>query len=169
MTMESVAARAGVAKTSVYRRHANRGELLTAVLKVAIGTPEVPREGSSRDKIRIALGQAWRQMSDVLGPGGLAAIVGNSDPEFTDLFRAALRPYDKALVARIRDDSQAGRLRRDLDAEGVVSLMFGAYLGELVRHGRVTSRWLDRSMEMIWLVMNPPTRTRRRDGDPQRD
>ena len=153
VTMENVAARAGIAKTSIYRRHANRGELLTAVLQVAIGTPEVPREGTTREKIRIALDQAWRQMTDTLGPGGLAAIVGNSDPEFTELFRAALRPYDKALVARIRGDARAGRLRRDLDADGVVSLMFGAYLGQLVRHGRVTSGWLDRSMEMIWLVM----------------
>ena len=153
VTMENVATTAGIAKTSIYRRHANRGELLTAVLQVAIGTPEVPREGTTREKIRIALGQAWRQMTDTLGPGGLAAIVGNSDPEFTELFRAALRPYDKALVARIRGDARAGRLRRDLDADGIVSLMFGAYLGELVRRGRVTSGWLDRCMEMIWLVM----------------
>jgi AcrR family transcriptional regulator len=153
VTMENVAGRAGIAKTSVYRRHANRGELLTAVLHVAIGTPEVPREGTVREKIRIALDQAWRQMTETLGPGGLAAIVGNSDPEFTELFRAALRPYDRALVARIRDDARAGRLRRDLDADGVVSLMFGAYLGELVRHGRVKRGWLDRSMEMIWSVM----------------
>lgn len=164
MTMENVAARAGIAKTSIYRRHANRSELLTAVLEVAIGTPEVPREGTVREKIRVALGQAWRQMTDVLGPGGLAAIVGNSDPEFTDLFRAALRPYDKALVARIRGDAKAGRLRRDLDAEGVVSLMFGAYLGELVRHGRVTSGWLDRSMEMIWLVMTSTDTPGRNEG-----
>ena len=118
-----------------------------------IGTPDVPREGTAREKIRIALDQAWRQMTDVLGPGGLAAIVGNSDPEFTDLFRQALRPYDEALVTRIRGDAAAGRLRRDLDADGVVSLMFGAYLGELVRRGRADPDWLDRSMEMIWSVM----------------
>ncbi len=164
VTMESVAARAGIAKTSIYRRHTNRGELLTAVLRVAIGAPDVPREGTVREKIRISLGQAWRQMNDVLGPGGLAALVGNSDPEFTALFRAALRPYDKALVARIRDDSEAGRLRPDLDADGVVSLMFGAYLGELVRRGRVTPGWLDRSMEMIWLVMTSPENHPTREG-----
>ena len=166
VTMESVAARAGTAKTSIYRRHANRGELLTAVLQVAIGTPEVPREGTVREKIRIALDQAWRQMTDTLGPGGLAAIVGNSDPEFTELFRAALRPYDKALVARIRGDSRAGRLRRDLDADGVVSLLFGAYLGELVRHGRIKHGWLDRSMEMIWLVMTSPDTHSPHEGAP---
>jgi AcrR family transcriptional regulator len=153
VTMEGVATHAGVAKTSIYRRHANRGAMLTAVLHEAIGTPEVPREGTAREKIRTALDQAWRQMTDVLGPGGLAAIVGNSDPEFTELFRAALRPYDDALVTRIREDAEAGRLRQDLDADGVVSLMFGAYLGELVRRGQAEPGWLDRSMEMIWSVM----------------
>jgi AcrR family transcriptional regulator len=154
--MEGVAAKSGVAKTSIYRRHRNRGELLTAVLSSAIGVPEVPREGTVRDKIRFALGEAWRQMGDILGPGGLAAVVGNSDPEFTELFRAALRPYADALVKRIRKDSRAGLLRPGLDADGIVSLMIGAYLGELVRRGRVKPDWLDRSMEMIWAVMAKP-------------
>ena len=157
VTVEGVAARAGVAKTSIYRRHANRAELLTAALANAIGVPEVPTEGTVRDKIRSALEQGWRQMSDILGPGGLAAIVGNSDPEFTDLFRGELRPYDEALVSRIREDVGEGLLRPDVDADGVVSLMFGAYLGELVRRGRVAPDWMDRSLEMIWAVMVQPT------------
>ena len=156
VTVEGVAAKSGVAKTSIYRRHANRGELLTAVLSTAIGVPQVPREGTVRDKIRFALEQAWRQMGDILGPGGLAAIVGNADPEFTELFRAALRPYEDSLVERIRDDSRAGRLRPGLDAEGIVSLMIGAYLGELVRRGQVGPDWLDRSLEMVWAVMAQP-------------
>ena len=153
VTVERVAEKSGVAKTSIYRRHANRSELLTAVLSNAIGVPQVPRDGTVRDKIRFALEQAWRQMGDVLGPGGLAAIVGNSDPEFTDLFRAALRPYEETLVKRIEADSDAGLLRPGLDADGIVSLMIGAYLGELVRNGRVARDWLDRSMEMLWAVM----------------
>lgn len=156
VTVERVAARSGVAKTSIYRRHANRGELMRAVLADAIGVPEVPREGTVREKVRFALGQAWRQMEDILGPGGLAALVGDADPEFTELFRAALRPYDEYLVTRIRDDAEAGLLRPDLDADGIVSLMIGAYLGELVRRGEVGPDWLDRSMEMIWALMARP-------------
>ena len=156
VTVEGVATRAGVAKTSIYRRHPNRAALLTAVLANAIGVPELPAAGTVREKIRSALEQAWRQMNDVLGPGGLAAIVGNTDPEFTELFRAELRPYDRALVARIRDDVSEGLLRPDLDGEGVVSLMLGAYLGELVRHGQVSPDWMDRSLELIWKIMAPP-------------
>lgn len=157
VTMDGVAAASGVAKTSIYRRHPNRGELLRTVLTSAVGTPGVPREGTVRDKIRYALEQAWHQMGVVLGPGGLAAIVGDTDPEFTGLFRAALQPYVDTLVTRIRADVEAGLLREGLDAEGVVSLMVGAYLGELVRQGEVAGDWLDRTLEMMWMLMAAAT------------
>lgn len=155
VTVDRVAATSGVAKTSIYRRYSNRSELLRAVLSTAIGLPDVAEDGEVRDKIRAALEQAWRQMAVVLGPGGLAAIVGDTDPEFTGLFRAALQPYVDVLVRRIRDDVDAGLLRAGLDAEGVVSLMVGAYLGELVRRGEVAPEWLDRTLELLWVLMVP--------------
>jgi AcrR family transcriptional regulator len=156
VTIDGVTSRSGIAKTTIYRRHSNRSELLASVLENAVTAPEVPRDGSVRDKIRFALEQAWRQMDDVLGPGGLAALVANSDPEFTGLFRAALRPHVYMLVSRMREDMDAGLLRAELDADGVVSLMVGAYLGELVRHGEVEPGWLDRTIELLWTLMAPP-------------
>ena len=157
VTIDAVTARSGVAKTTIYRRHSHRSDLLTYVLTSAVSAPEVPREGTVRDKIRIALEQVWHQMDAVLGRGGLAALVVNSDPEFADLFRAALRPHVDMLASRMRDDIDAGLLRRDLDADGVVTLMLGAYLGELVRHGRVETGGVDRTIDLLWMLMAPPT------------
>lgn len=165
VTVEAVAASSGVAKTTIYRRHANRGELLHAVLTSAIGTPEPPPEGSVRDKIRFSLDGAWRHMGEVLGPGGLAAIVMDGDPEFTELFRAALRPYDEALGALIEADARAGLLRADVDADGVVTLIVGAYLGELVRHGSVDQAWADRCLDLIWAMLAPSSDAPRASGD----
>jgi AcrR family transcriptional regulator len=157
VTVEAVAAASGVAKTTIYRRHANRAELLRATLTEAVGAPEAPTDGSVRDKIRVALERTWGQMTDILGPGGLAALVMGTDSEFTELFRATLRPYDDALATRIREDARAGLLRADVDAEAVVSLFVGAYLGELVRHGRVDDRWLDRCLDLMWTALVPPS------------
>ena len=78
-------------------------------------------------------------------------------PEFTDLFRATLRPYDEALAARIREDARAGLLRADVDAEAVVSLFVGAYLGELIRHGQVDERWIDRCLDLMWVALARPS------------
>jgi len=159
VNVESVAAASGVAKTTIYRRYANRTELLKTVLGNAIQAPERLAEGSVRDKIRFALGQAWRQMAEVLGPGGLSAIVLDADPQFTRLFRAALSPYEDVLVAEIREDVDKGLLRPDVDADGVVSLILGAYLGELIRRGKVDENWMERCLDMIWALL-APTRKR---------
>jgi AcrR family transcriptional regulator len=156
VTMEAVAAESGVAKTTIYRRYADRRELVRSVLTSAFEAPGPVPDGSVREKVRFALERAWRQMEDILGPGGLAALVVNDDPEFSTLFRETLRPYDQALVAEIREDAEAGLLRADVDADGVVSLFLGAYLGEIVRRGKVGKSWMDRSLDLIWPVLAPP-------------
>lgn len=155
VTMEAVAARSGVAKTTIYRRHANREALLRAALASAIGEPAAVPDGTVREKIRFALEQVWRQMADVLGPGGLAAIVAGTDPEFAELCRSALRPFDRMLVARIDEDARAGVLRTDVDAEAAVTMFVGAYLGELVRRGQVDDDWLDRCLDLMWAALAP--------------
>lgn len=153
VTIEAVSSLSGVAKTTIYRRHSDRRDLLRAVLHEALGTPRPPSEGTVRERIRVVLEELWRQMSDVLGRGGLAALVQGDDPEFTELFRAALAPFDDALVARIAEDTRAGLLRADVHADAVVSLLVGAYLGELVRHGEVVDGWLDRCLDLIWATV----------------
>jgi AcrR family transcriptional regulator len=153
VTVEAVSARSGVAKTTIYRRHADRTALLQAVLSRAIGEPQEPPEADTRAKVRWALEQAWHQMAEVLGPGGLAALIAGSDPVFTVVFRQALQPYDAALAALIERDVAAGRLRADLDADAAVSLFLGAYLGELVRRGKVDDGWLERCLDLMWTAL----------------
>ena len=90
VTMESVAARAGIAKTSIYRRHANRGELLTAVLTVAIGTPG----GAPR-------GNRAGEDSDRSGPG-VAPDDRRPRPRGSRRHRGELRPrVHRACSARL--------------------------------------------------------------------
>jgi AcrR family transcriptional regulator len=153
VTVEAVAESSGVAKTTIYRRYADRQEVLRATLEAAIGDPGEPPEAEPRERIRWALDQTWQQMTDVLGPGGLAAIVGDTDQRFTELFRSILVPYADALVALIRADMAAGELRADLDADTAVSLIVGAYLGELIRRGRVGADFADRCVHLIWVAM----------------
>ncbi|MFD1247368.1 TetR/AcrR family transcriptional regulator [Nocardioides ginsengisoli] len=155
VTVEAVAARSGVAKTTIYRRHENRVDLLRATVTAAVGEPMPLLQGSVREKIRDALRQTWGQMAKVLGPGGLAAMVAEADPEFARLFRQTLQPFEDTLAARIDEDARAGLLRPDTDAEAAVSLFVGAYLGELVRRGSVDDGWLDRCLEMMWAAIAP--------------
>ena len=153
VTVDAVAAASGVAKTTIYRRYADREALLRAALTALIGDPGEPPGATPREKIHWALDETWRQMGDVLGPGGLAAVIGGTDQRFTGLFRSILAPYADALVTLIRADVEAGKLREDLDADAAVSLMVGAYLGELLRRGAVDDGFTDRCLQLMWIAM----------------
>jgi AcrR family transcriptional regulator len=52
LTMDAVAARAGAAKTTIYRRWRDKAELVVDALNSLKGVPEVPDTGSLRDDLR---------------------------------------------------------------------------------------------------------------------
>lgn len=154
VTVEAVAAASGVAKTTIYRRYADRSAVLRDTLSALIVDPGEPPDGTPRDKIRWALDATWRHMSDTLGPGGLAAMVESGNP-YADLLRSVLAPHADALAALIRTDVEAGVLRADLDADACVSLFVGAYLGELVRRGAVDEAFTESCLDLMWIAMTP--------------
>jgi AcrR family transcriptional regulator len=153
VTIEAIAAESGVAKTTIYRRHADREAVLRAALEAAMTPPGEAPGDTPREKIRWALDDAWRQTSEVLGRGGLSALVADARPHFSELFRSVLTPYADAIADLIRADVAAGTLRADVDADVVVSLLFGAHLGELVRRGRVSTGFGDKCVDLIWAAL----------------
>jgi AcrR family transcriptional regulator len=150
VNIQAVAERSGIAKTTIYRRYSNRDAMLRAAIGSAVTPPPDPPSADVRDRVTWALSQVREILGEVLGPGGVAALIEEREPGFAGLVRDALDPYNDALVALINADVAAGRLRPNLDADAVVSLLMGSYLGELLRRGVVANDWLSRSAELIW-------------------
>jgi len=141
--VEAVASRAQVARTTVYRRYRNRAALLAATLDQLGDAPFPAPELSVADKLRWVTEQAVQLVEAQLGRGAVAAVLADSDPEFTGALRAHLEGQMRALQGQIDADVAAGRLRGDTDAEALAGLALGAYLGELLRHGRARNGWAD--------------------------
>jgi AcrR family transcriptional regulator len=154
VTIEAIAQASGVAKTTIYRRYADREAVLRAALGEVIHPPGEPQGSTTRERIRWGLDEAWRQVADVLGPGGVAALMADTHPGFSEMFRRLLTAYTDALVDLIRADMATGRLRPDLDADTVVSVLFGAYLGELARQGEVDVGFSERCVELVWAAIS---------------
>jgi AcrR family transcriptional regulator len=150
VNIQAVAGRSGIAKTTIYRRYSNRDAMLRAAIGSAVTPPPDPPSADVRDRVTWALSQVREILGEVLGPGGVAALLEGREPGFAGLVREALDQYNDALVALINADVAAGRLRPELDADAVVSLLMGSYLGELLRRGVVADDWLSRSAELIW-------------------
>jgi len=143
-----------VAKTTIYRRYDDRAAMLRDTLSALIEHPGEPPDAPTREKIRWAMDSTWSHMADVLGPGGLAAMV-EGDDAYADLLRDVLAPHTDALATLIRADVEAGALRGDLDADACVSLLVGAYLGELVRRGAVGESFAESCLDLMWITMRP--------------
>jgi AcrR family transcriptional regulator len=150
VTVEAVASLSGVAKTTIYRRFANRREMLQAALVGLTDAPEPAPEVPTREKIRWALVSARRALEDVLGLSSVGAILAQQDPEFSDSVRGVLNPYIDQLVALLESAVAAGNVRAEVDPDTVLSLILGATLGERLRFGHIRDEWLDHTLEVLW-------------------
>ena len=91
--------------------------------------------------------------SELLGRGGLSALVADTRPQFSDFFRSLLTPCTAALADHIRADVARASCVLGWDADAVVSLLFGAYLGELVRRGQASKGFAESCVDLIWAAL----------------
>lgn len=147
--IEPVATRSGVARTTIYRRYRDRRELLSATLHRVTDRGEPPADVTLDDKLRWVLTQVREVLDSGLGRGGVAAVLTDADPQFTETLRAALGAALAPVLQAIESDAARGLVRRDVDPEALVDLAFGAYLGELLRHGEERAEWVDRTVGLL--------------------
>ncbi|TQF06011.1 TetR/AcrR family transcriptional regulator [Kitasatospora acidiphila] len=108
-TVERIAARAGVAKTTVYRRWPSKGELIVDCLLDAFG-PAPLREGAGRAEL-LATTIRWIA-AKISEPGVGDAFAGVfsdavSDPALREILAARLQePYRLALLSALDEPSQ---------------------------------------------------------------
>jgi AcrR family transcriptional regulator len=156
VTVESVAARSSVARTTIYRRYRDRDELLRAALDRIVDQAVPPDHLSAQDKLRWVLTRVRVILEEGLGRGGIAAVLADSHPQFTEAFRNALALHLEPLKTSIAADAENGLLRGDVNVDVAVNLFFGSYLGEVLRYGQPRHDWLDRTLDMLILTLYPP-------------
>lgn len=156
VTVEAVAARSGVAKTTIYRRYRDRSEMLAAAL-APVTAPESPDPTAPlRDRVRWLLLEARRSIVEGIGTGGVAALLAEQDPTFTEVIRSLLVDHRRNLHALIDTAVANGELRSGLDADTLLDCAAGSYLSEYARTGTVRDDWLERIMNLVWPAVAPP-------------
>jgi AcrR family transcriptional regulator len=147
VSIDAVATRSGVARTTIYRRYRNRSELIAAALSDLIEAPVSAPDLPFREKLRWVLEQIGHLL-EALGPGGVGAVLDDSDPEFTAVLRRLISERLDALQLAMAEVDD-GELGPDLDADSLVGLLFGAAVGEVVRFGEARPGWRDRTTDLL--------------------
>jgi AcrR family transcriptional regulator len=134
-SVEAVAVRAGVARTTVYRRFPTRDELLVGALERLNDTlPPAPPPGPVRERLVQVLGEVCnRTPRSVRGKILMhAAAEGTREPGLADLVQSrVLTPRRTILRNIIREGIATGELRDDIDLDAVIPVLVGPmlYLG----------------------------------------
>jgi AcrR family transcriptional regulator len=155
VTIESVAAESGVAKTTIYRRFDNRAALLRSVVNSATRVVQIPAGLTAYETLHWYLGEAQDTIEYIVGRGAVAAILTNDDPQFTKLLLEMIRMRSMPLRENLRARASNRELRADLDIELLISVLLGTFVAESIR-GRVTdAAWADEALTLLWPSLEP--------------
>ena len=153
LTIEAVAAHAGVGKATVYRWWPNKAALIAdAFASSATRKLHFPDTGSvrtdmsqqMRQLIKIFCSRRGRIVSAILGGG-------QSDRDLIAAFRERfLRPRRQEAYATLQRGIQRGELRKDVDMDLILDSLYGPiYMRFLIRHDKLTPDFVDSLCELV--------------------
>jgi AcrR family transcriptional regulator len=128
VTVEAVAARAGVGKTTVYRRWPGKDELVVDALATLNDDLEPIGPGPASERLVQLLDQLRLRAQGTVGGRIFPAMAACSGthPQLWALFHErVLEPRRELLRALLREGVSTGELRGDLDIELAVNLLVG--------------------------------------------
>lgn len=135
MSIEGVAAAAGVGKATIYRRYSDKRELTSAALSL-LGreAPELTSSGDIRTDLVAAASKTLRYLAgvDAFTLIGTLLTQARENPEFLELFREhVLWPRRRALQALLKTGVRRGQLSGESDLERLIDALAGSIF---VRH-----------------------------------
>lgn len=149
LTMGDVATRAGVAKTTLYRRWAGKNELVVDAVAVLFDELELPDRGSLAADVQGVVLQFAALLERPEARTALMAVVAEStrDDSLRHRIRSAIVDRQKRLVLLGRERAQArGELRYEDDASTAArnaDLIFDVIAGAVVHRTLVSAEPVD--------------------------
>jgi AcrR family transcriptional regulator len=160
LSIEGVAARAGVGKHTVYRRWASKGLLfLDSLLSLSGPDLAYPDTGDVMADLRRQIYAAV----DLLGAPpwdslyrGLLGEAQHDPAVAAGLNERFIRPQAEKTIARLRTAQEQGHVSPDFDLDLAMSILSGPlYFRFLVTQEPITRDYVDRPLEALFAGMSP--------------
>jgi AcrR family transcriptional regulator len=158
MTMDGVAAEAGVSKATIYLRYRGKADLATAALAHLRDAGRREATGDLRQDLVDLLAQmrANAERVSVMGIIGTCLAEEGHTPELLRLFRErTLLPRRAALAGLLADARDRGELAPNADIEAAATLLMGAYQSRYLSGEPFPERWEERLVTTMLAGLRP--------------
>jgi AcrR family transcriptional regulator len=152
LTIDGIAARAGVGKATIYRHWSSKAEVALEAFRAFIPPLDDPDTGSFADDVRAVLHQIVDGLTNSPLVGILPSLVeaAERDPEVERLFKefgAARRAVLRGVFARA---AQRGELREGLEPDVAIDLLVGPiFTRRLVSRVPVTRKHANAVLDLL--------------------
>ncbi|NJC11345.1 AcrR family transcriptional regulator [Micromonospora profundi] len=152
LSIEGIAARAGVGKQTIYRWWPSKGAVIFdafLLLSASEGEPPVlPDTGDLETDLRLVLRATVEELNDPRYDQPMRALATEiaHDPDLAAVYAERLDgPLKEAKRQRLRSAQQAGQLAEDLDLDVAVEMIWSPLLKRWLHHsGPLTAEYADR-------------------------
>lgn len=160
LTVEAIAARAGVGKQTIYRWWRGKGAvILDALVETAARDIALPDTGDLRADLRTIVRATVAEFTDPRLSATTRALTIETlaDDELAEQVRdRLLRPQLAAVQSRLQVGRREGHVRIDVDLDLAVELLFGPiYHRWLLRNGPLTETYADGLVELVLDAIGP--------------
>lgn len=154
-TIESVAARSGVGKSTIYRHWDGKVPLIIDAMHTLNAQPAAEPDGTPDERVRQLLNHLTHALTEgSLGPAIPALVeAAERDPELRHLLDEYSRGRRRALVAAIAQGVDTGRFRATVDPELAAYALSGAvFYARLMTATPMSAARIDR---LVTTVLGP--------------
>ncbi len=153
LTIEGIATRAGVGKTTIYRRWPNKASIvLNAFFEDLSPATTFPDTGNVREDLRRHLKKFVKELNGPLGCKiSMLLANGQLDEEMAEAFRAQwIKPRRDEARQVIQKGIERGEIHQDIDPELLVDALYGPiYFRLLAGHAPLTPSFADSLTELV--------------------
>jgi AcrR family transcriptional regulator len=153
MTIDGIAARAGVSKPTIYRRWPDKSALAISAIAQLVAQEEGP--AATGDLVadltrQLAAAHSNLERSGSIPMLGTVLATHQRHPELLQLYRERLlRPRRATLLALLDDARDRDELRADADLEMASIALIGLLVAGYLAGERVNARWLRPGVNLI--------------------
>ncbi|WP_043626650.1 TetR/AcrR family transcriptional regulator [Nonomuraea candida] len=163
LTIEAIAARAGVGKQTIYRWWRSKGAVVFDAFLALSETPDagmaLPDTGDIETDLKVVMRATAAEFADPAFEAPIRALNTEiiNDPDLAAQYRERLAdPVDEAKKARLRSAQRAGQIAADADLDLALELLYAPlYQRWLHRSGPLTADYADALVD-LWLRAHRP-------------